>query len=94
MSLHYLGNREPPEIVFSVLLGICQDHRRRRIEMKFCIVTGLQQVVEVRILSKSVNRFRSCGGRNSPFSADLTIFSLIWPNHWVRANFDLSSETT
>jgi len=34
-----------PEIVFSVMLGIRRDHPRRRIEMKFCMVAGLQKVV-------------------------------------------------
>jgi len=57
-------------------LGIRRDHPRRRIEMKFCVVGRLQMVVltsKVRIASKSVKRFRSCGGRNLPIPIDLTI---------------------
>ena len=43
-------------------LGIRRDHPRRRIEMKFCMADGLRGSSKVRISSKSVKRFRSCGG--------------------------------
>jgi len=34
-----------PEIVFSVMLGIRRDHPPHRIETKFCVVSGLQEIV-------------------------------------------------
>ena len=64
------GETLTPEIVFSVMLGIRWDHPRRRIE----ILHGgwsLGGSSEVRILSKSVKRFRGCEGRNLPFPTDL-----------------------
>jgi len=45
MSLHYLGKREPGNCVLSVMLGIRWDHPRRRIEMRFCTVGGLHEIV-------------------------------------------------
>jgi len=41
MSLHYLGKREPRKLS-PAMLGIRRDHLRRRVEIKFCIVAGLQ----------------------------------------------------
>ena len=45
MSLHYLWKHEPPKIVISVMLGIRQDHPPHRIETKFCVVSGLREIV-------------------------------------------------
>jgi len=75
------GETWTPEIVFSATvgkLGIRWGHPHREIEMKFCVVGGLQEIVltwssTVRILSKSIKRFRSCGGRNLTFLVDLAI---------------------
>jgi len=65
-----------PEIVFSVMLGIRRDHPRRRIEMKFCMVAGLQTVVL---------RFEFHQNRLSGFGAvgrgvEVCPLPLIWPN--------------
>ena len=35
----------PGNGVFSVTVGIRRDHTRRRIEVKFCVVAGLQELV-------------------------------------------------
>ena len=47
MSLHYLGKHEPRKCLFSDSgkLGIRRDHPYRRIEMKFCVVGGLHEIV-------------------------------------------------
>jgi len=56
-------------------LGIRREYPYRQIEMKFCIVGGLQEAVrssKVRISSKSIKRFRTfCGVEICPLS-------LIW----------------
>jgi len=44
--------------VTSGKLGIHQDHPHRRIEMKFCMVGDVQDVI--RISSRSIKRVRSC----------------------------------
>jgi len=45
-------------------LRIRRDHPRRRIQLKLCIVGGLRgrSSYKVHISSKSIKRFRSCGG--------------------------------
>jgi len=45
MSLHYLWKHEPRNCVYSVMHDIRWDHPRRRIQMKFCVVAGLQEIV-------------------------------------------------
>jgi len=52
-------------------LGIRRDQPRRRIEMKFCTVGGLQGVV---LRFEFHHRLsRSCGGRNLTIAIDLAI---------------------
>ena len=55
-------------------LAIHRDHPRCRIEIKF-LHGGWSSggSSKFRISSKSVKRFRSCGGRNLPFPIDLAI---------------------
>jgi len=47
MSLHYLGNMNPGDCLFSDSdkMDIRRDDPHHRIEMKFCMVSGLQEIV-------------------------------------------------
>jgi len=55
-------------------LGICRDHPRRRIDMKFWMVGGLQVVVlRFEFHQNRLSGFRAVGGRNSPIPIDLAI---------------------
>jgi len=60
----------PENCVFSVTLGIRRDHRRRRIEMNFCVVAGLQEIVlRFDFHQNRLSRFGALGaGRNLPFA--------------------------
>jgi len=68
MSLHYLGKHEPGSCLFtdSGKLGIRRDHPHRRIEMKFCVVGVLQDLV-LR-LEFHQNRSSSFGAVGSEFA--------------------------
>jgi len=81
------GNMNP-EIVFSVVLGIHQDHPRRRIEIKFCVVLIFRGSSQVWISSKSVKRFWSCGWSKFALCHWFGQISRKRPNQWERANFD------
>jgi len=61
----------PGKCVFLVMLGICRDHPRCRIEMKFCVVGGLYE---------KVMRFEFHQNRLSDFGAVRSNFALIWLN--------------
>jgi len=55
-------------------LGIRRDHPYRRIEMKFCVVGGLQGIVLMfEFLQNRSNGFGAVGDRNLPFLTDLAI---------------------
>ena len=47
MSLHYLGKHDSGNYLFSDdgKLDILQDHPHRPIEMKVCVLGGLQEIV-------------------------------------------------
>jgi len=81
MSLHYL-EKQNPEIVFfrvSGKLGIRQDHPHCWIEMKFCIVGVLQELVL---------RFEFHQNRLSSFGAmgaEICPFPLIWPLAYTKS---------
>ena len=54
------------------MLGIRLDHRRHRIEMKFCVVAGLQEVVlRFEFYQNRLSGFGAVGDRNLPFLIDL-----------------------
>jgi len=61
--------------LYSGKLGIRRDHPRCRIKMTFGMVGGLWggDSSKVRVSSKSVKQFRSCGGRNLPSPIALAI---------------------
>ena len=70
--LSHLGKHEPGNCVFSVVLGIHQDHPRRRIEIKFCVVAHLQEVVpRFEFHQSRLSGFGAVGDRNLPFAIDL-----------------------
>jgi len=50
----------PGNGVFSVTVGIRRDHTRRRIEVKFCMMADLQELV-LRFEFHKNKRFGSCG---------------------------------
>ena len=55
-------------------LAIRRDHPRRRIEMKSCVVGGLQVVVlSFEFHQNRLSGFGAVGGRNLPFPIDLPI---------------------
>jgi len=79
MSLHYTGKHEPTEIVLSVMLDNHWDHPCRQIEMKFCVVADLQEIVL---------RFKFYQNRLSSFGAVVgSKFSL---SHWFGRSIDLA----
>jgi len=54
--------------------AIRRDHPRRRIEMKFCEVGGLQEIVlRFEFHENQLSGFGAVGGRNMPFPIDLAI---------------------
>ena len=55
-------------------LSIRRDHRRRRIELKFCVVGGLQMIVlRFEFHQNRISGFVAVGSRNLPIPIDLTI---------------------
>jgi len=72
MSLHYLGKHEPRKLYFQwqSKLGIRRDNPHCRIEMKFRVVGGLQELV-IRFEFHHQNRssgFGAVGVEICPFS--------------------------
>ena len=60
-------------------LGIRQDHPRRRIEMKSCMVGGLQVIfLSFEFHQNPLSGFRAVGGRNLPSP-------LTWPLAYTTA---------
>jgi len=55
-------------------MGIRRDHPRLRIEMKFCVVAGLQMVVlRFEFHQNRLSSFGAVGDRNLPIPIDLAI---------------------
>jgi len=86
------GETWTPEIVFSVMLGICQDHPRRRIEMEFCVVADLQEVVlRFEFHQNWLSGFGAVGrGPSLTFPIDLGVSHWFWQIRpkWQRENFE------
>jgi len=67
-ALAATGKRKKPN---SGKLGIRRDHPRRWIEMKSCVVGGLQEVVlRFEFHQNWLSDFGDVGGRNLPFPLD------------------------
>jgi len=76
MSMHYTwGNMNPENCLFidSGKLGIRREHQHRRIEMKYCVVGVLQDVVKRFEFHQNRSSGFGAWGRNLPFFVDLAI---------------------
>ena len=81
MPLHYLGNMNHGNCLFTDggKLSIRRDHPHRRIEIKFCVVGGLQELVL---------RFEFHQNRSRGFGAVgfvICPFSLIWSLTYTKS---------
>ena len=70
-----------PENVSSVMRGIRRDHPRR-IEMKFCMVAGLQEtVLRLQFHQNRLSGFEDLG-------VEICLLPLIWPNQWENGQIN------
>jgi len=57
------------------MLGIRRDHPRRWMEIKFCMVAGLQEIVlRFELYKNRLSRFGAVWTRSLPFPIHLVVF--------------------